>query len=112
ALGQLSPLTEMGWEWPPSRSFRGFATIEKKDPRLRPGMNGRMDVVLRRIPNALSIPAKALFTRAGKPIVYVQKKGLYEAVPVEVAARNPDEIAIRGLREGTSVTLPEPEEKL
>src|SRR5262249_44123249 len=54
----LSPLTEMGWEWPLSRSFRGYAKIQTLDTRLRPGMNGRMDVVLRRMPGALSIPAK------------------------------------------------------
>ena len=33
-------------------------------------MNGGMDIVVNRIPNAISIPAKALFTRDGKPIVY------------------------------------------
>lgn len=110
-LQQLSPLTEMGWEWPPTRSFRGYSTLEKTDPRLRPGMNGRMDVVLRRIPNALSIPSKAVFTRNGKPVVYVARKGVFEPVEVEVEARNPDETAIKGLAEGTLVAMVEPEKK-
>ena len=43
---QLSPLTEMGWEWPPTRTFRGFAMLQNEDGRLRTGMNGRMDVIL------------------------------------------------------------------
>lgn len=110
-LAQLSPLTEVGWEWPPSRSFRGYATLDSPEARLRPGMNGRMDVVLRRIPNALSIPSNAVFTKGGQPIVYVARKGVYEAIQVEVEARNPDETAIKGLPEGTMVALAEPEQK-
>ena len=107
-LDQLSPLTEMGWEWPPTRSFKGYAGIQKDDPRLRPGMNGRMDVVLRKIPNALSVPTKAIFTRNGKPVVYVPRGGTYAAVEVEVEARNPDEAAIKGISDGAKVTLTEP----
>ncbi|MDX2180376.1 MAG: efflux RND transporter periplasmic adaptor subunit [Bryobacteraceae bacterium] len=111
ALAQLSPLTEMGWEWPPTRTFRGFAKIAKPDNRLRPGMNGRMDVVMRRIPDAISVPAKAIFTLNGKPVVYVAKSGTYTPVEVEVIARNPDEAAVKGLAEGSTVTLVEPERK-
>jgi multidrug efflux pump subunit AcrA (membrane-fusion protein) len=111
SLVQLSPLTEMGWEWPPSRSFRGYAKINEPSNKLLPGMNGRMDVVLRRIPGALSVPAKAIFTKNGKPVVYVSRKGVYEAVEVEVEARNPDEGAVKGLAEGTLVATEEPEKK-
>ena len=108
-LTQISPLTEMGFEWPPTRSFRGFAHIEKPDPKLRPGMNSRMDVVLNKLPDALSVPAKAIFTRRGKPIVYVQQaNGGYAAEEVEVLARNPDEIAIKGIAAGSKVALAEP----
>ena len=42
-------------------------------------MNGGMDIIVNRIPNAISIPAKALFTRAGKPIVYLAENGRYRA---------------------------------
>jgi multidrug efflux pump subunit AcrA (membrane-fusion protein) len=110
-LVQFSPMTEMGFEWPPTRNFKAYASIDKPDRRLRPGMNGKMDVVLRRIPNALSVPAKAVYTRDGKPIVYSPKDGLYAALNVEVEARNPDEVAIKGIPEGTQVTLSEPEKK-
>jgi HlyD family secretion protein len=109
---QLSPLTEMGWEWPPTRTFRGFATLQKADTRLRPGMNGRMDVVLRRIPGALSVPSKSIFTRNGQPVVYVPDGSDYRAVDVEVEARSPEETAIKGVAEGTLVTLVEPEKTL
>jgi multidrug efflux pump subunit AcrA (membrane-fusion protein) len=58
-----------------------------------------------RIANAISIPAKAVFTRNGKPIVYVAEKGAYRAVEVELLARNPDEVAVKGIQAGTMVTL-------
>lgn len=111
SIVQLSPLTEMGWEWPPTRSFRGYARIQQTDNRLRPGMNGRMDVVMRRIPDALSVPAKAIFTLNGKPVVYVSHHGVHTPQIVEVEARNPDEAAIQGVKEGTLVVLAEPEKK-
>jgi hypothetical protein len=74
-------------------------------------MNGGMDIIISRIPNAISIPSKALFTHAGKPIVYLAEHGRYNAVPVEVLARNPDEIAVKGIRPGAMVTLVDPEKK-
>ncbi|HWR51027.1 MAG TPA: hypothetical protein VN428_07965 [Bryobacteraceae bacterium] len=110
-LAMLSPMTVMGWEWPPSRTFRGFAKPDKIDPRLRPSMNGAMDVVVSRIPDAISIPAKALFTVNGKPTVYVEQDGGYKPVQVEVLARNPDEVAVKGLAAGAKITLVEPEKE-
>ena len=110
-LAQLSPMTVMGWDWPPTRTFRGFSKLEKIDQRLRPGMNGAMDVVVNRIPNAISVPVKALFTQGGKPVVYAAEKGGYRAVPVNVLARNPDEAAIQGIPAGANVALVEPEKK-
>ncbi len=107
-LIQLSPLTEMGWEWPPTRSFRGWAAITTKDDRLRPGMNGRLDVVVNRLPDALSVPAKAVFTRNGKPVVYVLRDGVATPNEVEILARNPDEVAVKGVAEKADVMLVEP----
>jgi multidrug efflux pump subunit AcrA (membrane-fusion protein) len=103
----ISPLTEQGFEWPPTSSFRAYGHIRQPDSRLRPAMNGNMDVIVNRIPNAIGIPAKAVFTRNGKPIVYVPEKGGYRAVEVELLARNPDEVAVKGIRAGTMVTLVE-----
>jgi len=107
-LNQISPMAELGIEMPPTRSFRGYAAIPHPDPRLRPGMNGGMDIVVRRIPNAISIPAKALFTRAGKPIVYLAAQGSFRAYEVQVLARNPDEVAISGIESGVMVALADP----
>jgi len=106
-LAGISPLTEQSFEWPRTSSFRAYGHIRQPDPRLRPAMNGNMDVIVNRIPNAISVPAKALFTRNGKPIVYVSEKGGYRAVEVELLARNPDEVAVKGIKAGTLVTTVE-----
>jgi multidrug efflux pump subunit AcrA (membrane-fusion protein) len=103
----ISPLTEQSFEWPRTSSFRAYGHIRQPDSRLRPAMNGNMDVIVNRIPNAISVPAKALFTRNGKPIVYVSEKGGYRAVEVELLARNPDEVAVKGIKAGTLVTTVE-----
>ena len=71
-------------------------------------MNGTLDVVANRIPSATIIPAKALFTRHGKPTVYVSQGGGFTPVSVEVLARNSDEIAIRGVGADARVALVDP----
>ncbi len=110
-LKSISPLTEQNFEWPPSRNFRAYADFAELDGRLRPGMNGRLDIVVDRIADAISVPARAVVTRDGKPmVVTVTERGLRPA-GVEVVARNPDEVAVRGIQAGTKVTLAEEEEK-
>jgi multidrug efflux pump subunit AcrA (membrane-fusion protein) len=105
----ISPLAEQGFEFPPVRSFHAYAALQNPHPSLRPGMNGGMDIVISRLPDAISIPAKAVFTRAGKPIVYVAEGGRYTAKEIQVLARNPDEVAVSGIESGTVVTLVEPD---
>jgi multidrug efflux pump subunit AcrA (membrane-fusion protein) len=74
-------------------------------------MNGNLDIVVRHVPDALSVPSKAVFTRNGKPVVYVAGGQEYRPVEIEVIARNPDEVAVRGVTAGMSVCLAEPEQK-
>ena len=111
SIGHISLLAEQSYGWPPTRNFHAYASIAHPDPRLRPGMNGGMDIVVSRIPNAISIPAKALFTRNGKPIVYLARNGGYRPVEVQVQARNPDEVAISGIPAGSMVALVDAEKK-
>ncbi|MBZ5631586.1 MAG: efflux RND transporter periplasmic adaptor subunit [Acidobacteriia bacterium] len=108
-MTQISPMMELGLEQPITRSFRAYAAVAKADARLRPGMNGGMDIVVNRIPDAISIPAKALFTRAGKPVVFLAERGAYRLAEVQVLARNPDEVAISGIPAGALVALTDPE---
>lgn len=104
-LAQISPLAEQSFEWPPTRSFHAYAAMTNPDPRLRPDMNGGMDVIVDRIPDAISVPANSIFTQNGKPIVYLAAHGHYTPTVVEILARNPDEIAVKGIPPGSTVAL-------
>lgn len=107
-IAQISPLAELSNEYPPTRSFRAHAPLAHPDSHLRPGMNGGMDIVINRIRDAISIPAKALFTRNGKPVVYLVSGGSYRQREVQVLARNPDEVAIAGITPGANVAILDP----
>jgi HlyD family secretion protein len=108
-LSGISPLVEQTFEWPPTRNFRAMGSFEDRDARLRPSMNGRLDIIIERIPDAISIPAAALFTHMGRPTVYVERSGGWAPREVQVIARNPDEVAIKGIEGGTKVAMAEPD---
>ena len=110
-ITQISPLAELSNDYPPTRSFRAYAAIQDPDARLRPGMNGGMDIVIDRLPKAITIPAKAVFTRDGKPVVFVQSGATYHPVTVQLLARNPDEVAVSGIKAGVNVALADPEKQ-
>ena len=57
-LHSISPLVEQSFEWPPMRNFRANVIFNELDPRLRPGMNGRLDIIVERIPDAISVPGQ------------------------------------------------------
>ncbi len=74
-------------------------------------MNAGMDIIINRIPGAISIPSKALFTRAGKPVVVISESNRYRTAEVKVLARNPDEVAISGVPSGAMIALADPDKK-
>ena len=108
SLTAISPLAEMSLD-SRGRSFHAYAALGTKgDARIRPGMNGTLDIVTDRIPNATIIPSEALFTQNGKPTVHVMAGDGFQPAEVEVLARNPDEIAVRGLATDARVALVDP----
>ena len=107
-LTAIAPMAEMSVE-SRGRGFHVYAALGPgADSRVRPGMNGTLDVVTRRIPDATIIPAKALFTRQGKPTVYTVSARGYDPVAVDVLARNSDEIAVKGVAADARVAMVDP----
>ena len=107
-LTAIAPLAEMSLETR-ARGFHVYAALgARSDPRIRPGMNGTLDVVTARIPAALIIPAKALFTRHGRPTIYAVAAQGFQPVGVEVLARNSDEVAVKGVDADAQVALVDP----
>lgn len=112
SLVSISPLTEQSFEWPPTRSFRAYIALDEPSPELRPGMNSSADIIINRLPNAISVPAKAVFSDQGRPIVYLKNAaGAYEPHPITIEARNPDEVAVKGLEPDKQIALVEPPQK-
>ena len=56
---------------PGSRTFTVTVDISDPQDRLRPGMYAEVELVLRRINDALLVPASALLDRAGRQLVFV-----------------------------------------
>jgi hypothetical protein len=107
-LSGISPLAELSFD-SRGRSFHAYGALGADvDARIRPGMNGSMDIVIDRIPDATIVPAQALFTRGGRPAVHVVDGAGFRLAEVEILARNPDEIAVTGLDPDARVALADP----
>ncbi len=109
-IGSIAALAEPDFSstFPPPELFHIVARLDRLDPRLRPGMNGGMEVVTRKLPHAVIVPERAIFTLGGKPVVYVFAGGRYRPTPVTVEARDRDQAAVGGLAPGTPVALADP----
>ena len=106
----LSPIATLVFRRiPPDKNFPALASIEKLDPRLRPGMSASVDVIVERQPNVIVIPVKASFQVDGKPTVFVKTASGFRLQPIEVASRNSNEIVVAsGLSEGDEIALQNP----
>ncbi len=60
-VSEVSSLAEMRMEYPYTRSFRAYAAILRPDARLRPDMNGGMDIIVSRIPERHQHPLQGAF---------------------------------------------------
>src|SRR5450759_348560 len=91
------------------KTFPARATITHLDPRLRPGMSASTEVIIERQANALLIPARASFSKGGKPAVSQQIGKAFVTRAIEVGKQNDDDVIVTGgLKEGDVVTLESP----
>ena len=111
---EISPLAKLDYSgWPVTKNFDLTVKLEKPDARLRPGMSASARVAVDRLPNALVIPAEAVFRKGGRTVAYVlRSRGLgwgFEEREVEVAKRDTARVAIsKGLKAGEKVALKDP----
>jgi multidrug efflux pump subunit AcrA (membrane-fusion protein) len=91
------------------KTFPARAQLKNLDARLRPGMSATAEVIIEREPAALLIPARASFTKDGKPAVYVQSGDQFRARYIQVGKRNDEDLVVTsGLKEGEMVTMEDP----
>jgi HlyD family secretion protein len=92
-----------------TKYFGVTVQIDQSEPRLRPGMTARVDIQVEQRDKALSVPLDAVFSKDGKNVAYVARRG--RAVPRELVLgpSNADFVVVeRGLEEGDRVLLQDP----
>jgi biotin carboxyl carrier protein len=93
------------------RKFDASFQLEKADPRYRPGVTSQIIVISTPVKDVLYLPRQAVFDKNGKPVVYVQTSGKFEARELKIERRTESQVVIEGLKEGTEVALVNPEEQ-
>lgn len=63
---------------------------------LRPGLLADVEIIVEKIPEALHVPAQAVFEKDGKPIVWVQRGRRFEERPVELVKRSESIMVLAG----------------
>ncbi len=92
-----------------AKFFSVTIQIGESDPRLRPGMTARVEILVEQHQDALYVPIEAVFEREGRNVCYLARRGGLEAREVLLGPSNQDFVMIReGLRAGDRVSLRDP----
>jgi multidrug efflux pump subunit AcrA (membrane-fusion protein) len=76
---------------------------------LRPGLLADVEIEVEKIPNALHVPAQAIFQKNGKPTVFVQKSGKFEPRTVQLIKQSETLMVLAaGVEAGEIVALADP----
>jgi HlyD family secretion protein len=79
---------------------------------LRPGLLADVEITVEKIPNAIHIPAQAIFEKDGKPSVWVETGHRFQQRPVKLARRSENIMVIAdGLKPGEVIALGDPNAK-
>jgi RND family efflux transporter MFP subunit len=110
-IEQISAIASLDYSggWPLTRNFTLEIVLDQTDARFKPGITGQITVVVDRVPDAITIPAQALFQKSGQNVAYVWQGSQFEERDVEVGRRSSDKILIvKGLGAGDQVALKDP----
>ncbi len=98
-LARISPVVD-----PATGTFKVTIEINDPDPRLKPGMFGRVSVVYDERPDAITIPREALVVEDRERYVYRVQGDRAQRVDVEVGYSTGDMVEVRsGLEPGQQV---------
>ena len=76
---------------------------------LRPGLLADIEIIVEKIPNAIFIPAQAVFDKQGKQVVYVQSPKGFDERQIKLLKRSESTMVIsEGLRPGEVIALADP----
>ena len=95
--------------WPPTKQFDLKITLTNPDKRLSPGMSAVARINVGQIPDVLIVPANAVFTDGGRPVVYRFRGRDFTPVPVEIVRRSKQQAAVKGdVKAGDRIALVSP----
>lgn len=89
ALGQIreAELERLAFEaTPQSNTFEATLLLDNKDHSIRPGMIVRVELITKRIPDALMVPLFSLIKRETGMIVFVENEGVIAIRPVKLGS--------------------------
>jgi Barrel-sandwich domain of CusB or HlyD membrane-fusion len=77
---------------------------------LRPGLLADVEIIVEKIPNALHVPAQAVFEKGGNPTVFVQQKnGKFEPREVQLVKRSETMMVLSGgVQPGEVIAMADP----
>jgi HlyD family secretion protein len=108
-IGTLAKVVFEGW--PPVKQFEMRLRLTEADARLKSGMSATANVATDRLDRQLLLPAKAVFQRGGRQVVYVRRALSWEERPVVIGHRNAESLVVTaGVAEGQRVALRDPVE--
>lgn len=91
------------------KTFETIVSLNEMDPRMRPGMTCMVDIIIKKIPDVVSVPIDSVFEREGKTIVYVMGSRSPKKKEVSLGERNTTHIIVRqGLSPGDKIALRDP----
>jgi hypothetical protein len=82
------------------------------DVLLRPGLLADVEIIVEKIPNAVYIPAQAIFQKEGKSVVYVKEGNKFVARVIQPMKRSESLMIISsGLKSGEEILMQDPDAK-
>lgn len=107
-IGEIASLDFSGG-WPPARNFTLYVALDQSDPRFKPGITGDVKVLVEKVPDAVIIPAQAMFEKSGENVVYVWRGGEFQEARVQVGRKSGDKILVaKGVSPGEKLALRDP----
>ena len=110
--GKVTLVGTLAQEAPDRQGARFFGVtveLDGTDPRLRPGMTARVEILVEERAKAVHVPLDAVFEREGRTIVWVAGRAGVEAREVVLGPSNANFVVVeRGLAAGEIVCLSEP----
>ena len=88
------------------------AADNQLDVLLRPGLLADVEIIIEKIPDAINIPAQAVFEKDGKQIVYVKNLNRWDERTITLAKRSESTMVIAsGLKAGETIAMADPNAK-